>query len=62
MHMSMLQQVNSSEDLSKIHSATRMKGRWEKLATDFQEYADKISRLRFGFIRSQTQNLGTLSR
>jgi len=66
MHMSMSQQADSSEELSKMYSAVRkgnVKRKWKKLATDFQEYADKVSRLHFGFISSQTQNWGhTLSR
>jgi len=62
MYMAMSQQANSSEELSKMCSAVRkgnVKGKWEQLATDFQEYANKVSRLHFGFIRSQTQNLCT---
>jgi len=46
MHMLMSQQANSSEELSKMYSAIikgNVKWKWENLAIDFQEYADKVS-------------------
>ena len=56
MHMSLKQQANSSDELSKMYSAIRkktVKEKWEKLGTDFRKYTEKVSRLLFDFIRSQ---------
>ena len=52
MHMSLEQQANSSDELSKLYSAIRkktVKEKWEKLGTDFRTHTDKVSRLLFLF-------------
>ena len=48
MKMSMDQQANSTDELKKFYSQVRKQNvaqKWEKLSTDFQEYANKVTEL-----------------